>query len=416
MKKIFFLLVLSVSVILYGCNKNNKTENHDHDHAHEAHDHSHDHDHNHDHDAHTHGADCDHDHDHDTDHGHDDKNHNANNIEMSPEQAKSVGLEVMTVQPAEFCEVIKTGGRIISAQGDEKTISANVSGIVVFNKKSVTEGAQVQSGEVLISISTKNIADGDVVVRIRNAYEAAKREYDRANTLMEDKLISQKEYNDIKLNYENAKASYHAFENNNSASGASVRTPMSGYVKSCLVTEGQYVEVGQPLIVVTQNRRLQLQAEVSEKYYTSLPTIRSANFKTAYDNKLHQLSEMNGRVTSYGRSASENSFLIPINFEFDNVGNVMSGSFAEVFLLGQKKENAIVVPITALVEEQGVFYTFIKLDDFHYTRREVKLGASDGENVEILSGLAVGDNVVSKGAYHVKLASLSAAIPHGHSH
>lgn len=405
MKKIFFLLMLSASVILCGCNKSNKTDDHDHDHDHT-------------HETHSHGEDCDHNHDHDADHDHDheEKNQDANNIEMSPEQAKSVGLEVVTVQPAEFHEVIKTGGRIISAQGDEKTMSANVSGIVVFNKKSVTEGTQVQNGEVLISISTRNIADGDIVARTRNAYEAAKREYDRANTLMEDMLISQKEYNDIKLNYENAKASYRAFENNNSVSGASVRAPMSGYVKSCLVTEGQYVEVGQPLVVVTQNRRLQLQAEVSEKYYTSLPTIRSANFKTAYDNKLHQLDEMNGRVTSYGRSANENSFLIPINFEFDNVGNVMSGSFAEVFLLGQKKENAIVVPITALVEEQGTFYTFIKLDDFHYTRREVKLGATDGQNVEILSGLAVGDNVVSKGAYHVKLASLSEAIPHGHTH
>lgn len=397
MKKIFFLLMLSASVILYGCNKSNKIDHDDHDHASEMH---------------NHDEENTHDHDHD----HDDKNHNANNIEMSPEQAENVGLEVITVQPSEFHEVIKTGGRIISAQGDEKTMSANVSGIVVFNKKSVAEGTQVQNGEVLISISTRNIADGDIVARTRNAYEAAKREYDRANTLMEDMLISQKEYNDIKLNYENAKASYRAFENNNSASGASVRAPMSGYVKSCLVTEGQYVEVGQPLVVVTQNRRLQLQAEVSEKYYTSLPTIRSANFKTAYDNKLHQLDEMNGRVTSYGRSANENSFLIPINFEFDNVGNVMSGSFAEVFLLGQKKENAIVVPITALVEEQGTFYTFIKLDDFHYTRREVKLGATDGQNVEIISGLKVGDNVVSKGAYHVKMASLSEAIPHGHTH
>lgn len=399
MKKIFFLLILSASVIGYGCSKSNKADDHDHDHDHAQ-------------EIHAHGEDCDHDHDH----AHDEKNHDANNIEMSPEQAQSIALEVMTIQPAEFHEVIKTGGRVISAQGDERTMSANVSGIVVFNKKSLTEGTQVQNGEVLISISTRNIADGDFVARSRNAYEAAKREYERANTLMEDKLISQKEYNEIKLNYENAKASYRAFENNNSVAGASVRAPMSGYVKSCLVTEGQYVEVGQPLVVVTQNRRLQLQAEVSEKYYTSLPTIRSANFKTAYDNKLHQLDEMNGRVTSYGRSANENSFLIPINFEFDNVGNVMSGSFAEVFLLGQKKENAIVVPITALIEEQGTFYTFIKLDDFHYTRREVKLGATDGQNVEILSGLSVGDNVVSKGAYHVKLASLSAAIPHGHTH
>lgn len=405
MKKIIFILALSSSVMFYfGCKSENKSDNHNHD------------------NEHVHGESCTHDHDHDhakeggDAHSHSEENHNPNNIEMTPEQAKSVGLETLKIQSVEFSQVIKAGGKIISAQGDEKTISANISGIVVFNRKSLTEGTAVKAGETLVSISTKNIADGDIVARTRNAYQIAKKEMERAEALMQDMLISQKEYNEIKLAYENAAAAYQAFENNSSNAGASIRTPMGGYVKTCYVTEGQYVEVGQPLLIVTQNQKLQLQAEVSEKFYGSLSTIKSANFKTSYDNRLYELDKMNGRVVSYGKSANANSFLIPINFEFDNVGDIVSGSYVEVYLLGQKMENKIVIPITALIEEQGVFYAFVKLDDYHYTRKEVSIGASDGQNVEVVSGLSIGDNVVSKGAYHVKLASLSAAIPHGHSH
>jgi multidrug efflux pump subunit AcrA (membrane-fusion protein) len=51
-----------------------------------------------------------------------------------------------------------------------------------------------------------------------------------------------------------------------------------------------------------------------------------------------------------------------------------------------------------------------------YKKQEVTVGANDGINTEILSGIKTGDKVVSKGAYHVKLASASSAIPHGHEH
>ena len=46
----------------------------------------------------------------------------------------------------------------------------------------------------------------------------------------------------------------------------------------------------QPLVSVTQNRRLFLRAEVSEKYYPYLRTISSANFQTPYNNQVYELS------------------------------------------------------------------------------------------------------------------------------
>ncbi len=52
-----------------------------------------------------------------------------------------------------------------------------------------------------------------------------------------------------------------------------------------------------------------------------------------------------------------------------------------------------------------------------YKKQEVTLGASNGKKVQILTGLKAGDRVVTKGAYQVKLASASNAIPaHSHEH
>lgn len=412
MKKyiIYFACLLAIS---WSCSSTQSKDEHaGHNHEQESHD-GHNHsegDHSHDH---AEGETCDHDHGKPStakEEAHGDE------IVFSPEQAASVGLEIVAVTPDKFHQVIKTSGQILSAQGDEVTISATSSGIVSFNKASLNEGTAVKGGESLISISSKNMVEGDPIVRTKSAYDIAQREYQRAESLIGDKLISEKEYNEIKLNYENAKNAYQAIGQRSSARGVNISTPIGGFIKTKLVSEGQYVDVGQALMTVTQNRKLQLRADVSERYYKDLGTINSANFKTSYDKTVHNLSELNGRIVSYGRSTNSQEYYLPAIFEFDNVGQVIAGSYVEVYLLGQPRENVISIPVTALTEEQGIYFVYLQAHVDAYKKQEVAIGASDGSNVEILSGLKKGDKVVSKGAYYVKLASTASAIPHGHEH
>ena len=94
---------------------------------------------------------------------------------------------------------------------------------------------------------------------------------------------------------------------------------------------------------------------------------------------------------------------------------MVSGSFAEVYLIGNERPNALTVPLKALTEELGSFFVYVKLDDECYMKRAVKVGINDGVNVEILSGLKAGEMVVSQGAMIIKLADSGAAIP-GHTH
>ena len=393
-------------------------EAHEHNHAAEAHNHeaeAHNHDahagHNHEAEAHNHDAHAGHDHDHGHAHG-----VNPDEIMLAPAKAKAAGVVSEVIQPKPFRQIIKASGEVQAAQGNESIVVANLSGIVSF-QRSVTEGMQVGKGASLMSISASKLQDGDPAERARIAYEAAKADFERASRLVESQIVSQKEFVAIKEKYENAKLAYEALAKNQTKNGVSVTSPMGGYIKNLLVKEGDYVSVGQPLATVTQNNRLFLRADVSERYYKYLNGITSANFKTPYDNQVYELEALNGKLLSYGKSAGAGSFYVPVTFSFDNKGDIIPGSFVEIFLLSKQMEDAIVLPVEALTEEQGLYFIYIQNCEESYKKQEVKLGASNGKEVQILSGVHPGDKVVVKGAYHVKLASASNALPaHSHEH
>ncbi len=257
--------------------------------------------------------------------------------------------------------------------------------------------------------------DGDPVTKARLAYETAEKEFHRAERLAADKIISQTEFERIKMTYETARAAYIGHSNNVTSGGTLVKSPVTGYIKNRIAANGAYVNAGDPIAVVTSNRRLQLRADVSERYYSKLSSIAGANFMTTYDNTVHSLDSLNGRLLSYGRTSSEGTSFVPVTFEFDNKGTIVPGSYAEVYLLTNTRSNVMSLPISAITEEQGLYFVYIQEHEEAYVKREVTLGDNDGTRVEILSGIASGDKVVVKGAYQVKMASAKAEIP-GHTH
>lgn len=422
MKK--YLFMGAIGLFLLGSCNSKSGDGHE-GHNHETEEHSHE---GHDHEGHNHEG---HDHDHEGD-GHEGHNHgkeaatsrseepaggHTDEIILPPSKAQAAGVKSSIIEPETFHQVIKTSGQIMAAQGDESVAVATVAGVVSFRGK-VVEGMSVNQGTPLVMLSSKNMADGDPVQRARIAYEASKKEYERMKALVENKIVSEKDFAQAEQTYENARISYEAVAKNNSASGQAVTSPISGYVKNLLVKEGDYVAVGQPLVSITQNRKLFLRADVSEKYYQYLRTISSANFCTPYNSKVYTLQDLNGRLLSYGKaSGGDSGYYVPVTFEFDNKGDVIPGSFVEIFLLSSPIENAIALPHSALTEEQGSFFVYLQLDEEGYKKQLVTLGADNGKSVQILSGVKSGDRVVTEGAYQVKLASATNAIPaHSHEH
>jgi RND family efflux transporter MFP subunit len=354
-------------------------------------------------------------HEHDSD-DHTNHDHSEDFIYFTQDQADAARVAVEVLSPDTFRQVIKTSGQILSGRGDEATVSATATGIVSFSKSSIASGSAVKAGESVVTISSNSLPDGDPIAKAKISYETALKEYERASNLVKDQIISVKEYEQIRLMYETAKMNYEAQASNYSANGVRVTSSLGGFIKNLYVNQGDFVTVGQPIATISQNKKLQLRAEVSETYFSSISTINDANFKMAYDNKLYKLSELNGKLISHGKASDGESFYIPITFEFDNIGNIIAGSFAEIFLLSTPQIDVISAPVSAITEEQGLYFVYIKTDDEHYRKQEVTLGETDGARVHIKSGLNAGDIVVTNGVYQVKLAATPSVIPEGHTH
>ena len=184
MKKIYLSWVLLV-YLLAGCAGNTTT--HEHDHEHESHELS-----EHEHSEHEHEE-------------HEEAHQHGDEISFKKANAEAIGLQTQVMKPAPFTEVIKTSGRIIAAQGSESTIVATVPGVVTLGKLPFIDGTAVSKGQTILSLASNALSEGDVAARAKHNYENAKKEYERMSQLVDDRIVSRKDFEQARLNYENAK-------------------------------------------------------------------------------------------------------------------------------------------------------------------------------------------------------------------
>lgn len=320
-----------------------------------------------------------------------------------------------------FGQVIKTTAQVQSAQGDEILVSAKTSGMLMFSSGNVLEGKSVSNGQVLFSVSGSGMAENNSTVRFleaQNNYEKAKADYERMKELAKDKIVSDKDLIAAKNQYENTKAIYDNLNTNFSAKGQNVSSPMSGFVKQLFVQNGQYVEAGQPIVSISQNKTLVLHAEVQQKYDKLLGNISNANIRTLHNNQAYTLAELNGKVLSYGRNTNTDNYLIPVSLQIDNKGSFIAGGFVELYLKTTTNTQAITVPNDALLEEQGNYFVYVQINPELFEKREVNPGATDGLRTEILKGLSENERIVTKGATLIKLAQATGTLDahSGHNH
>lgn len=345
----------------------------------------------------------------------------SSDITYLKEQAWKVEFATVQAQVQPFSEVIRTSGQILAAPGDEAVLTAQISGVVSFSGKNYVQGSAVGAGALLFIVKSNEVVQsnlGAAVQQAENDLATAKKNFDRATELVKDKIISEREFLEAKLRYENAQTQVAnlSISKKFNQNRQSVTAPIGGFLKNILIENGQFVTAGQALATISKNKKLLLRAEVSQKYFSKLTAITTANFKTAEGEQVYNTRQLNGRVVSFGKSAEAGSPFVPLTFEIDNVGNFIPGSVVEVFLQAGAKP-ALVVPTTVLLEEQGVFYAYVQTEGESFQKRELKIGASDGLHVQVLSGISEGERVVNKGAYQIKLATASGTLPaHGHEH
>ncbi len=395
MKKTFrFLPILTATALafsapLVSCHSDKE---HAHSEASEHKDHE-------DHDDHD-------DDDHDAHEGHD----HSGMIHLKPEVAASFGVATEKIDPSDFSEVILVSGMIESLPSDEAVISATRAGVVTLNSD-ISAGASISAGKSIGHISPSSVQGGDPGLQAAARRDAAKRELDRITPLHKDGVVSTAIYNAALQAFEEADAEAKSMRQGSTLLVA----PKGGVITNLNVRSGQYVEAGQPVATVSGNARLTLRADVPERYASRIPSFVSANVRPASASGSVSLDDLGGKLISSPTAVSVGGF-IPLRFSFVNDGSMTPGSFAEVYLKSGARSGVLSVPLDAIVEVNGNHVIYTRHGDDDYEKHVVDLGVSDGMNVEILSGLEPGEDVVTKGAQVIRMAETSATAVPGHTH
>ena len=125
-----------------------------------------------------------------------------------------------------------------------------------------------------------------------------------------------------------------------------------------------------------------------------------------------------GRLVAIGRLVDSETRTVPVTYEVDNGDRRLAINqtvFLRLFLTPMGK--APVVPEAAIVDDAGRPVVFVQRGGETFLRRPVKLGIRNHGLVQVLEGVSVGDRVVTKGAYLIRLSTMSSAVPaHGHVH
>jgi cobalt-zinc-cadmium efflux system membrane fusion protein len=341
-------------------------------------------------------------------------------ITFLKEQAWKSDFYVSEVNPVPFASVIPTSGEILAMPGEKKSVSANGRGVVHFTDRTLVQGSPVVKGQHLFTLGSKTLLENNVELQYqesKNRYEKSKSEYERHQKLYARGAISERQFITSRSDFRADSLQFHTLSANVSTEGLKVYAPQSGTIHELNVSEGQYTETGQIMVVISSNKTLLIRADLSQQFYDQLKEIESANFRTTYSDEVYSIEDVDGKLLAAGTSVAENDHYLPIIFQVENDGSLLEGAFVEIFLKTTQKKDCLVVPQTAISEEQGEYYVYVQVAGESYTKRAVSPGENDGQSVEILMGLHQGERVVTRGVMLVKAASMvTGAGDHGHSH
>jgi cobalt-zinc-cadmium efflux system membrane fusion protein len=379
-------------------------------------------------------------------------------IEVSDETAELVGIKTEPATRGEIEETLPTTGRVVVAPNSETIIGAKVSGRAV--RVLVEPGQNVRAGQTVVIVDSPQIAElrGQLtesrsrlrlaeqnrarIARSENrvAVIQAKNKLDLAQTTLERKkrlaaigVAATREVNEAETEYKNAKAEYEyqsgiqvTREQEQSVSeleqaramvarltqsltalGAtasgqggtiSVASPISGTVIDRHISMGETITEAKELMTVMNLANVIVEARIPESQAAKVRTQQRmiARIPGSPDHAFE------GYVQSVGDAVDPQSRTVQVRARVANLGTILKHEMAvEVRLVTGGKKGALMVPATALVDDEGVKIVYVK-EGNRYERRPVNLGSVTYQWAEILSGIDEGEQVVTSGAYQLR--------------
>jgi RND family efflux transporter MFP subunit len=362
-----------------------------------------------------------------------------NLITFLKEQQWKIPFGTQRVSQRTLNQTVDAHGEIVAAQNSQAVVSAPFAGIILSsqNGRLPVEGQQFQKGASLAVLNPAiQSADGDnyaqQFINAQAELELAKANLERSGKLFEKDAIPQAQLQKDRMAYRQALTRYQTINEVIQIDTASIegfgesaesfrfelKAPLSGTIVQTYVTPGMQVEAGQPLYRIADASRVWLKAHVPAARQNQIAGAKQAAFRVQGDDRMYEVSELGGRLISRANSIDPQSRTISLVYELNNTQNRLPlGMFSTVHINTGTKEKVLAVPESALIEEEGNYQVYVHVSGESFEKRRVTTGIEDRGWVEITSGLQEGEQVVTKNAYQVKLASLSSEAPaHGHAH
>lgn len=288
-------------------------------------------------------------------------------------------------------------------------------------------GRRVEAGQVLgyvqpplSDLAAKLVEAEAETVRAKLTLDQAELTLDRVKRLAAEQAKSARELQEAEFAVRSAKAAYDAAVALKGAYGKSgaaivgdvpaiaVKAPIAGTVASIGAAPGEHVEVERVLFTIVDIASLHLKVQVPQADVSRVGAAPAALLDgTPLD-----------RPAFVGPEIDPATRAVPIVYLAPNPdGRLRPGQAVTVHLETARVEDALAIPRSAIVDEEARPIVFVQVSGETFQKRDLRLGIRDGEWVQVLSGIAEGERIVTKEAFAIRLASVSSVIPaHGHAH
>jgi RND family efflux transporter MFP subunit len=202
-------------------------------------------------------------------------------------------------------------------------------------------------------------------------------------------------------------------------SALELRAPIAGIVTTASAGLGEPVSSDQIVFTILNPATVWIEARVPELAASRLGSAKDALCELPGDEpQFISISAEGGRLVFAGLEVDAVNRTVPLIYELTNTNaQLRIGQAVRLHVETARSEEAVAVPDSAIVEEGGQPVAFVQISGETFEKRELKLGIRDGNFVQVLDGVKEGERVVTKGAYAIRLSSISGVIPaHGHAH
>ena len=311
-------------------------------------------------------------------------------------------VQVQAVEHKELVFSVTAAGTVTPQR--RVTVSAEVGARVLSD--AVGEGAAVRAGDRLVRLDDREIrlqiqeASSSVS---REQVDLAKSDYERKERLFADGAVTRSTLDQAKNQYLSLDAAYRTAQARiaqlrERAAKTTVSSPLTGVVAQLLVEPGEFVGPGQPLAVIEDMEEVLVVVEVPDRDVVRLRPLQVVEATTdAYPGRVFQ-----GVIERVGSVANPVTRSFEVEARIGNpAGELRSGMITTIRILLDKRR-CLVVPAAALLDEGEAEARVLLVSGGTVRSVEIGIGRRQDRDVEVVQGLAEGDEVVVNGHDQVR--------------